>query len=64
MAAITRTGRTTQLALYGERLAAPSWSNLPEPVRLEALALLAQLLASVRMAQSARASQDQGGHDE
>ena len=56
--------RMTQLALFGERLAVPRWSDLTQPTRVEVVRLLAQLLVSVRTSDPVRVPQDRGGRDE
>jgi hypothetical protein len=53
-----------QMALFGERLAVPRWSDLTQPTRVEVIRLLAQLLVSVHMRNPVRVLQDRGGRDE
>jgi hypothetical protein len=53
-----------QLALFGERLSIPRWSDLTEPTRVEVVRLLAQLLVSVQTRNPVRVLQDRGGRDE
>lgn len=64
MAAISRASRMIQLALFGERLAVPRWSDLTEPTRVEVIRLLAQLLVSVQTSNPVRVLQYRGGRDE
>lgn len=64
MTAISRASRMTQLALFGERLAVPRWSDLTQPTRVEVVRLLAQLLVSIQTRNPVRVPQDQGGRDE
>ena len=64
MTAIPRASRMIQLALFGERLAVPRWSDLTEPTRVEVVRLLAQLLVSVQTSDPVRVLQDRGGRDE
>ena len=61
---VFRKSRITQLALFGERLAVPRWSDLTQPARVEVVRLLAQLLVSVRTSNPVRVPQDRGGRDE
>jgi hypothetical protein len=53
-----------QLALFGERIAVPRWSDLIEPTQVEVVKLLAQLLLSVRTSNPVRVPQERGGRDE
>jgi hypothetical protein len=53
-----------QLALFGERIAVPRWSDLTQPTRVEVVRLLAQLLVSVWTSDPVRVPQDQAGRDE
>ena len=64
MTAISRASRMSQLALFGERLAVPHWSDLTQSTRVEVRRLLAQLLVSVRTSDPVRIPQNQGGRDE
>ncbi|MGA2859835.1 MAG: hypothetical protein ABSE40_23440 [Candidatus Sulfotelmatobacter sp.] len=64
MAALSGRPRITQLALFGERLAVPRWSDLSQPARVEVVRLLAQLLVSVRTSDPVRVPQDRGARDE
>ena len=64
MTAISRASRMIQMALFGERLAVPRWSDLTQPTRVEVIRLLAQLLVSVHMRNPVRVLQDRGGRDE
>jgi hypothetical protein len=64
MTAIPRARLMKQLALFGERLAVPHWSDLTEPMSVEVVRLLAQLLVSVQTRNPVRVPQDQGGRDE
>ena len=64
MAAIPRGSRMKQLALFGERIAVPRWSDLIEPTQVEVVKLLAQLLLSVRTSNPVRVPQERGGRDE
>jgi hypothetical protein len=64
MTAIPRASRMKQLALFGERLSIPRWSDLTEPTRVEVVRLLAQLLVSVQTRNPVRVLQDRGGRDE
>lgn len=59
MTAMSRATRITQLALFGERLAVPRWSDLTQPTRVEVVRLLAQLLISVRTSTPVCVPQDQ-----
>jgi hypothetical protein len=52
--------RLRQLGLFWERLAAPQWSDLSEPTRVEATRLLAQLLREARACEPALRSQGVG----
>jgi len=56
--------RITQLALFSERAALPSWNDLNESMRNDAVKLLAQLLVSVRRSTLTRSPRKQGGRDE
>jgi hypothetical protein len=58
MAALSGRRRITQLALFGERLDVPQWSDLTLPTCVEVIRLLAQLLVSVRRF----CQPDRGGH--
>lgn len=40
--------RLRQLGLFWERVAVPQWGDLSEPMRVEAVRLLAQLLREAR----------------
>jgi hypothetical protein len=53
-----------QLALFGERAAVPSWSDLNESMRNDAVKLVAQLLINVRTSKLAPTPREQGGRDE
>jgi hypothetical protein len=64
MAALSKRTRITQLALFGERLAVPRWSDLTQAARVEVVRLLAQLLVSVRTSDPVRVPQSQGERDE
>jgi hypothetical protein len=64
MTAMSRATRITQLALFGERLAVPRWSDLTQPTRVEVVRLLAQLLISVRKSNPVCVPQDRRGRDE
>jgi hypothetical protein len=64
MTAIPQTNRRAQLALFGEQPAAPNWNDLTEPMRRDAVRLLAQLLVNVRINHLARIPHEQGGRDE
>ncbi len=64
MTAIQKTSRMRQLALFGERLAVPRWSDLTQPTHVEVVRLLAQLLVSVRTGNPVCVTQDWGGRDE
>jgi hypothetical protein len=64
MTTISEERRRIQLALFGERLAVPHWSDLPEPRQVEVVTLLAQLLVSVHSDSPCRAAQSQGVRDE
>ena len=52
-----------QLALFEERLTVPSWCDLNEGTREEAVRHLAQLLSKVQHTDAARA-QNWGGQDD
>jgi hypothetical protein len=56
--------RMSQLALFGERLVLPHWSDLTQPTRGEVVRLLAQLLISVRTSNPVCVPQNRGGRDE
>lgn len=56
--------RMSQLALFGERLVLPHWSDLNQPTRAEVVSLLAQLLISVRTSNPVCVPQNRGGRDE
>jgi hypothetical protein len=64
MTATPKASRMRQLALFGERLAVPRWSDLTQPTRVEVVRLLAQLLVSVRTSNPVRVPQDRGGRDD
>ena len=64
MAALSKRPRITQLALFGEGLAVPRWSDLTQAARVEVVRLLAQLLVSVRTSDPVRVPQDRGERDE
>lgn len=64
MTTISEKRRRIQLALFGERLAVPHWSDLAEPRQVEVVKLLAQLLVSVHSGDPGRALQSQGVRDE
>jgi len=64
MTAIPKASRISQLALFGERLTVPHWSDLNQPTRGEVVRLLAQLLVSVRRSDPVRIPQERGGRDE
>ena len=64
MATIPRQPRTAQLALFGQRLAAPQWHDLAEATRAELVRLLAQLLLSVHTDDPNCAPRDRGARDE
>lgn len=64
MTTISGERRRIQLALFGERLAVPHWSDLAEPRQVEVVRLLAQLLVSIHSGNPGRASQSQGVRDE
>ena len=64
MRAIPRASRMLQMALFGERLAVPRWSDLTQPTRVEVVRLLAQLLISVQTGKPVRVPQDRRGRDE
>jgi hypothetical protein len=64
MIAIPQANRRAQLALFGEQPAAPSWNDLTEPMRRDAIGLLAQLLVNVRTTHLGRVPHEQGGRDE
>jgi hypothetical protein len=52
--------RLRQLGLFGERVAVPQWSDLLEPVRVEAVKLLAQLLREARTGEAELRSEGVG----
>ena len=56
--------RITQLALFGEQPAVPSWNDLNESMRNDAVKLLARLLLSVRTSTLVCSPRKQGGRDE
>jgi hypothetical protein len=64
MATIPRQARTAQLALFGQRLAAPQWRDLAETTRAELVRLLAQLLLGVHADSPNRVPRDRGERDE
>jgi hypothetical protein len=64
MTAIPKANRKEQLALFGERAAAPSWTDLTEPIRRDAVRLLAQLLVNIRISHLTCVPREQGGRDE
>jgi len=64
MTVIPKASRMSQLALFGERLAVPHWSDLTQPTRVEVISLLAQLLVSVRTSNPVCVPQNRGGRDE
>jgi hypothetical protein len=53
-----------QLALFGEHLDVPHWSDLTQSTRSELVRLLAQLLIGVQASSPSRAPQSRGGCDE
>jgi hypothetical protein len=64
MATIPQQARTAQLALFGQRLAAPQWRDLAETTRSELVRLLAQLLLSVHGDNPNRAPRNRGERNE
>jgi hypothetical protein len=64
MIATPQANRKAQLALFGERPAVPSWSDLTESMRRDAIRLLAQLLVNIRTSHPVRVPPEQGGRDE
>ncbi len=52
-----RRDRLTQLGLFWEKVAAPQWSDLSEPTRVETVRLLAQLLREASAPASAAPSE-------
>jgi hypothetical protein len=62
MERVPRRDRLRQLGLFCERVATPQWRDLSEPMRAEAVRLLAQLLREASRAVSAGHSA--GGADD
>lgn len=64
MTVIPQANRREQLALFGEQPASPSWNDLSDQMRRDAVRLLAQLLVNVRMSHLDHALHEEGGRDE
>ena len=64
MTVISQANRREQLVLFGEQPAVPSWNDLSDQMRRDALRLLAQLLVNVRISDLNHALREQGGQDE
>ena len=56
--------RREQLALFGEQAEVPNWSDLSDPMRRDAIRLLAQLLVNAQLSHLDQALHEQGGRDE